>query len=106
MRLVNDLARHYADTMLYWRGHLRAKEVQDHLGVCERTARSLIARWRRVDGILPRYRPGAARWLVPSEDFDPGPRVTDPNLALSLLLHGGPLSRKRVRLGRSPGRRT
>ena len=85
-KLVDDLARRYADTMLYWRGHLRAKEVQDHLGVCERTARSLIARWRRVDGILPRYRPGAARRLVPSADFDPGPAVTDPNLALSLLL--------------------
>ncbi len=79
------LARRYAETMLYWRGHLRAKEVQEYLGVSERTARSLIADWRR-DGILPRYRRGAVRGLVPVEGFDPGPAVTDPNVALSLLL--------------------
>lgn len=79
------LARRFAETMLYWRGHLQAKEVQDYLGVCERTARSLIANWRS-DGILPRYRHGATRRLVPAEDFDPGPPVTDPNVALSLLL--------------------
>ena len=84
--ISHEMARRYADTMLYWRGHLRAREVQDYLGVSERTARSLIADWRRVDGILPRYRPGAERRLVPSEDFDPGPAVTDPNVALSLLL--------------------
>ena len=80
------MARRYADTMLYWRGHLRAKEVQNYLGVSERTARSLIAGWRRVDGILPRYRPGAGKHLVPAEGFDPEPAVTDPNVALSLLL--------------------
>ena len=40
----------------------------------------------RVDGILPRYRPGAERCLVPMEEFDPGPVVTDTNGALSLLL--------------------
>ena len=79
------LARRFVETMLYWRGHLQAKEVQDYLGVCERTARSLIANWRS-DGILPRYRHGATRRLVPAEDFDPGPPVTDPNVALSLLL--------------------
>ena len=52
----------------------------------ERTSRSLIAGWRRFDAILPRYRPGAERRLVPAEEFDPGPTVTDPNVALSLLL--------------------
>ena len=86
MRVGRELARRFAETMLYWRGHLRAKEVQDFLGVCERTARSLIADWRRFDAILPRYRPGAERCLVPPEKFDPGPAVTDPNVALSLLL--------------------
>ena len=80
------IARRFAETMLYWRRHLRAKEVQDFLGVSERTARSMIAGWR-LDGILPRYRPvGARRHLVPSEVFDPGSAVTDPNVALSLLL--------------------
>ena len=72
--------------MLYWRGHLRAREVQDYLGVSERTARSVVAGWRHGDGILPRYRPGAERCLVPMEEFDPGPVVTDTNGALSLLL--------------------
>ena len=86
MIISREIARRYAETMLYWRRHLRAREVQAYLGVSERTARSVIAGWRRVDGILPRYRPGAVRCLVPMEDFDPGPAVTDPNIALSLLL--------------------
>ncbi len=72
--------------MLYWRGHLRAKEVQEYLGVSERTARSLIADWRGVHRILPRHRPGRGRRLTPPDSFDPGPMVTDPNVALSLLL--------------------
>ena len=83
---IRKIARRYAETMLYWRGHLRAREVQEYLGVSERTARSVIAGWRRVDGILPRYRPGAERCLVPTEEFDPGPAVTDTNVALLLLL--------------------
>ena len=52
----------------------------------ERTARGLIAGWRRFDAILPRYRPGAVRRLVPAEDFAPDPAVSDPAIALSLLL--------------------
>ena len=72
--------------MLYWRRHLKARDVQDFLGVSERTARSRIADWRRSDGILPAYQPNAERHLVPPEEFDPGPDVTDPNVALSLLL--------------------
>ena len=86
MRVGREIAQRFAETMLYWRGHLRAKEVQDFLGVSERTARGLIADWRRFDAILPRYRPGAERCLVPPEEFDPGLAVTDPNVALSLLL--------------------
>ena len=43
---------------------------------------------QRFDGILPLYRPSAERRLVPTEDFDPGPAVTDPNVALSLLMVG------------------
>ena len=85
-KLEDEIALRFAETMLYWRGHLRAKEVQDFLGVSERTARSLIAGWRRFNSILPPYRPGAERCLVPTEEFDPGPAVTDPNIALSLLL--------------------
>ena len=85
-KLETKIALHFALTMLYWRGHLRAKEVQDFLGVSERTARSLIGNWRRFDALLPPYRATAERRLVPTEDFDPGPAVTDPNAALSLLL--------------------
>ena len=85
-KLETEIALRFAVTMLYWRGHLRVKEVQDFLGVSERTARSLIINWRRFDGILPPYRANAERRLVPAAEFDPGPAVTDPNRALSLLL--------------------
>ena len=85
MELDRKVARYFAEMMLFWRGHLRAREIQDFLGVSERTARSLISDWRDA-GILPRYRPGAERCLVPVEEFDPGPSVTDPNTALFLLL--------------------
>ena len=88
MKFGQEIARRFAETMLYWRGHLRAKEVQEFLDVSERTARTLIHDWRRFDGILPLYRPSAERRLVPTEDFDPGPAVTDPNVALSLLMVG------------------
>ena len=84
MVLQDEMARRYAETMLYWRGHLRAKEVQNYLGVSERTARTLIANWR-IDGILPPYRRGATRHLVPVDGFDPGRPVNDPNAALALL---------------------
>lgn len=84
--LEGEVALRFAETMLYWRGHLQAKEVQDFLGVSERTARSLISKWRRFDAILPPYRPNAERRLIPTEEFDPGPAVTDPNVALPLLL--------------------
>lgn len=90
-KLETEIALHFALTMLYWRGHLRAKEIQDFLGVSERTARSLIGNWRRFDGLLPPYRATAERRLVPADDFDPGPAVTDPNAALSLLLMTGRL---------------
>ena len=38
------------------------------------------------DAILPRYRPGAMRRIVPADDFAPDPAVSDPAIALSLLL--------------------
>ena len=85
MCLNQRIARRFAETMLYWRGHLRAKEVQDFLDVSERTARSLISEWRDA-GLLPRYQASNERRLVPMEKFDPGPAVTDPKVALSLLL--------------------
>ena len=83
--LYEKLARRFAETMLYWRRHLRAREVQAFLGVSERTARSLIRGWR-IEGILPPYRAADARYLVPSPGFKPSAAVTDPNVALSLLL--------------------
>lgn len=81
-----DTARRFAETMLYWRNHLRARDVQQYLGVSERTARTLIQDWRS-DGMLPPYRAsGVRRRLTPPPEFDPGADVTDPNTALSLLL--------------------
>ena len=83
--LCLNIGRRFTETMLYWRGHLRAKDVQDFLGVSERTARSLIRGWR-IDGIFPPYRAADGRRLVPSPAFVPARDVTDPNTALSLLL--------------------
>ena len=83
--LYDKLARRFAETMLFWRGHLRAQEVQAFLGVSERTARSLIRGWR-IDGMLPRYRAADARHLVPATGFEPSSATSDPNVALSLLL--------------------
>lgn len=83
--LYSVLSRLFVETMLYWRGHLRARDVQKFLGVSERTARTLIRGWR-IDGILPPYRAADARHLIPPPAFDPGPHVTDPNVTLSLLL--------------------
>ena len=80
MEIGRKIARRFAETMLFWRGHLRAKDIQDFLGVSERTARSLISDWR-AEGLLPRYKPSAERRLVPMEKFDPGPSVTDPGSA-------------------------
>ena len=85
MRLDQKIARRFAETMLFWRGHLRAKEVGDFLGVSERTARSVISEWRDA-GLLPRYQASIERRLVPAGEFDPGPAVTDPKVALSQLL--------------------
>ena len=71
--------------MLFWRGHLQAGEVQDFAGVSERTARRLLSDWRS-SGLLPLYRPNADHCLIPADDFDPGAHVTDPDIALALLL--------------------
>ncbi len=83
--LTVRVARRFAETMLYWKGHLQAKEIRRFLGVSERTARTMISLWRD-QGILPPYRNYSQRRLVPSEDFDPGPQVTDPTITYSLLL--------------------
>ena len=85
MRISRQVVRRFAETMLFWRGRLRASEVQDFAGVSERTARNLLSEWR-TRGLLPPYRPSAERCLVPVEDFDPGSSVTDPVIAFSLLL--------------------
>jgi len=85
MILYERIARRFAETMLYWRRHLRAKEVEAFLGVSERTARSLIRGWR-IDGLVPPYRAADGRHLVPAPTFRPGRAVTDPMVALSLLL--------------------
>ena len=71
--------------MLFWRGRLQAREVQEFAGVSERTARNLLSEWR-IGGILPPYSPSAERCLIPVEDFDPGSFTTDPVIAFSLLL--------------------
>lgn len=78
-------ARRFAETMLYWRGFLRARDVQGFLGVSKRTAHGLLQDWR-AEGLLPPYRANAARRVVPFDGFDPGDPVTDPNAAFSLLL--------------------
>ena len=83
--LIVRVARRFAENMLYWKGHLRAKEIQQYLGVSERTARTMISLWRD-QGLLPAYRNYIQRRLVPLEDFDPGPCVTDPTITYALLL--------------------
>ena len=82
---IAQAARRFAETMLYWKGYLHAKEIQGYMGVSERTARSMISDWRD-QGLLPPYRNYTQRRLVPFEDFDPGPCVTDPRITYSLLL--------------------
>ena len=68
-----------------WRGRLKAEEVQKFAGVCERTARSLLAEWR-FSGLLPTYRPNAERCLLAAHDFEPDPSVTNPAIVFPLLL--------------------
>ena len=85
MKIGRRVAHRFAETMLFWRGRLRAREVQDFAGVSERTARNLLSEWR-TGGLLPPYTPSAERCLIPVEDFDPGSLVTDPVTAFSLLL--------------------
>lgn len=85
IRLTRQIARRFAETMLFWRGSLTARDVQEFLGVSERTARSLVGDWR-AEGLLPLYKPDAQRRLVPREDFTPDRHVTNPSIALALLL--------------------
>ena len=85
MNVGRQVSRHFAEMMLFWRGYLQAKEVKDFAGVSERTARSLLSDWR-ASGLLPPYRPSERRYLALAEDFDPGPCVTSPTVAFSLLL--------------------
>lgn len=65
---------------------MRAADVQQYLGVSERTARTLISRWRDREGILPRFRPGHMRSLTPEEGFTPSTEVQDPVIMFALLL--------------------
>ena len=85
MRIGRRVVHRFAETMLFWRGRLRAREVQAFAGVSERTARNLLSEWR-TGGLLPPYTPSAERCLIPVEDFDPDSLVTDPVTAFSLLL--------------------
>ena len=90
MKIGRTIARRFAETMLFWRGRLRARDVQDFAGVSERTAWSLLSDWRS-SGLLPPHGPRRSRGercLIPIGDFDPGPHVTDPSIAFSLLLTG------------------
>lgn len=85
MRVGHQVVRRFAETMLYWRGRLRAGEVQEFAGVSERTARRLLSDWR-ASGLFPRYRPSAERCLVPADDFEPRACVTTSGTALALLV--------------------
>ena len=90
MRIGRQIACRFAETMLFWRGRLQARDVQDFAGVSERTAWSLLSDWRSI-GLLPPHgprRPRIERRLIPIHDFNPGPHVTDPSIAFSLLLTG------------------
>ncbi len=102
MRISRQVARRFAETMLFWRGRLQAREVQDFAGVSERTARSLLSDWR-TDGLLPPYRPSTERCLIPVEEFDPGSPVTDPVIAFSLLLSANHLPGNPFALYTLPG---
>lgn len=84
--IEDKTAQRFAETMLYWREEMRASDVQKYLGVSERTARTLISRWRGHGGILPRFRPGHMRCLVPVEGFSPPKEVQDPAITFTLLL--------------------
>ena len=97
MDIGRQVSQHFAETMLFWRGYLQAREIADFAGVSERTARNLVAEWR-TRGLLPPYQSHAERRLIPVEDFDPGPCVTRPeNAFFSLLvaehLPGSPFSK-------------
>ena len=85
MRIGRSTVRHFAETMLYWRGRLKTSEIQGFAGVSERTARRLSSDWR-TSGLLPLYRPNAEHCLIPPDDFDPGIHVTSPAIAFALLL--------------------
>lgn len=102
MRVGRRVVQRFAETMLFWRGRLRAREVQDFAGVSERTARNLLSEWR-TRGLLPPYTPSAERCLIPVEDFDPGSLVTDPVTAFSLLLTAEHLTGNPFALCAPPG---
>ena len=80
------IARRFAETMLFWRGHIEAKDVMSFLGVSERTARAFFHDWR-AEGLLPPYQVNLGRKTKPHERFDPGSSVTDFNITLALLLN-------------------
>ena len=105
MRIGRQVVRRFAETMLFWRGRLQAGEVQEFAGVSERTARNLFSEWR-TRGLLPPYRPSTERYLIPAEDFDPSPHVTDPVIAFTLLLTRGLSARESICIVRTLGRRT
>ena len=85
MRIGRQVVRRFAETMLFWRGRLQARDLQRFAGVSERTARHLTSEWR-VQGLLPPYQPSLERSYRLAPDFDLGPSVTDPTVAFSLLL--------------------
>ena len=83
--LEDKSGQRFAETMLYWRGSMRAVDVEEYLGISKRTAHTLISRWREK-GILPRFRPGHMRYLVPTEDYSPPVEVQDASITFALLL--------------------
>ena len=82
--LQEIVGRNFAETMLFWRGYLHAQDVQEFLGVSERTARSIIGKWRDSH-LLPPYK-HSDRKLMPPEGFKPSGDVSNTDIAFSLLL--------------------
>ena len=84
-RITRMIARRFAETMLFWRQRLQARDLMDFLGVSERAARALLQDWR-TDALLPRYTANRRQGIKPADGFNPGGGAADFNLTLTLLL--------------------
>ena len=85
MDVGRHLLRRFAETMLFWRGYLTLRDIEEFGGVSTRTASNLTSEWRSR-GVLPVYKSHARRRLEPSERFEPDTEVTRPEFAFFSLL--------------------